>query len=129
MHTSLIEALKNGASSAVILGTDSPTLPPDMVMDAFYALDSSEVVFGPSEDGGYWLVGVAKPCPALFDGIEWSTGAVLWQSLAAAENAGYSTTTVGMWYDIDTSDELMRAKADLRSSDTHASRLLEAMEI
>lgn len=60
----------------VIVGSDIPDLGPEHVWKAFQALGRSDAVFGPSTDGGYWLIGLnrRRPAPRLFDGVRWSSG-------------------------------------------------------
>ena len=66
-----------GAERVVLLGTDSPNVPLIEVQEAFEHLKTSEVVLGPTEDGGYYLVGAAKKVPPIFSEIPWSTPDVL----------------------------------------------------
>src|SRR5262249_6231319 len=76
------EQLRTGAEAVVLLGTDSPTVPIDFIERAFQELESMGVVLGPATDGGYYLVGCARKLPPIFEGITWSTSAVLGQTVA-----------------------------------------------
>ena len=69
----MARALRLAGGPAVLVGTDIPDLSPAIVAQAFHALRSRDVVLGPAEDGGYWLVGVNDPALARFDGVRWST--------------------------------------------------------
>jgi len=69
----MARALRLAGGPAVLVGTDIPDLTPAIVAQAFRALRSHDVVLGPAEDGGYWLVGVNDPDLARFDGVRWST--------------------------------------------------------
>ena len=106
MHTALAQQLKTGASSAVLIGTDIPSLPTHHITQAFDLLREKDVVLGPSTDGGYYLVGFSRPAPETFLNIDWSTSSVLSQTIDQIENAGYSLGLVPPWFDVDTPEEL-----------------------
>jgi len=74
-----------GASKVVIIGTDCPGLTLGILGQAFAALNDHTLVLGPALDGGYYLIGLNRPCPFLFTGIDWGTSAVLTQTLALAQ--------------------------------------------
>ena len=89
-----------------MIGTDSPSLPCHLVAQAFGALGDSDVVLGPAADGGYYLIGVTRPHPGLFQGIQWSTSVVLSQTVARCRELGLRLATLPVWYDIDEIDDL-----------------------
>ena len=99
-----------GCQRVIIVGTDTPDLPVDYLHRAFDALTegSVDVVFGPSVDGGYYLLGLKSVPMVLFEGIPWSTGAVLTESMARADMAGIRTHLLPEWYDVDTAADLRR---------------------
>jgi rSAM/selenodomain-associated transferase 1 len=97
---------EQGASKVLVIGTDSPTLPKQILDDAFDALDEHDVVLGPSFDGGYYLIGLKATCPSLFEGIAWSTDAVAMQTVKAAQHAGLNLSLLPFWYDVDTFEDL-----------------------
>lgn len=104
----------------LILGTDSPHLPVSFLQEALDRLAAVDVVLGPAEDGGYYLIGLRAPQPSLFQGIAWSTSAVLAQTQARAEALKLTTFLLPPWYDIDTIADLNRLRAYLEStSDDH----------
>lgn len=105
----------------LILGTDSPHLPVAVLHQALNALNAYDVVLGPAEDGGYYLIGLTKPCPALFEGIAWSTGQVFVQTQTRARTLGLTTYLLPPWYDIDTAHDLRRLTADM-TADCPATR-------
>ena len=72
MRRAFAAAFRSGAGSVVMLGTDSPGLPGRLVRAAFRELRSAEVVVGPAADGGYYLIGLSRPCPALLTRMPWS---------------------------------------------------------
>jgi hypothetical protein len=94
-------AFAKGANRALIVGSDCPELDPDTIRAAFEALHTHEVVVGPSADGGYYLLGMRRLWPALFEGIEWSTAAVLEQTLDKACQLGLSVFHLQTLLDID----------------------------
>jgi hypothetical protein len=106
---------EDGASHVCLMGSDTPHLPPAFVTEAWGRLaDGADVVFGPAEDGGYYLVGLRAPFPALFSGIAWSTPDVLHQSVRAVQEAGLRAEKLPVWYDLDTSADIVRLRTDLR---------------
>src|SRR5581483_10768312 len=72
-----------------------------------------DVVLGPTEDGGYYLIGLRRDCPELFTGVPWSTPAVLRETLRRAGAAGLRAACLPAWFDVDTPDDLARLGASL----------------
>ncbi len=102
---------------AVVFGSDSPTLPMERLRSAFAILESgTEVVLGPAEDGGYYLIGATRPLPDLFAGIPWGTERVMEATLAAIERAGLRASLLPPWFDIDRPEDLARAYRDLEAA-------------
>lgn len=97
----------------VVLGTDSPTLPPALVDAAFEALDDVPCVVGPANDGGYYLLGARGAAPPVFDGMPWGTDAVLPRTLAALTAAGVRHRLLPFWYDVDRPADLALLRAHL----------------
>lgn len=95
------EAFDDAAESLVIIGADCPRLEAGILHRAFDALRASEVVFGPAQDGGYYLVGLRRPMPALFQGIPWSTDRVLAESLGVARARGHEPALLPTLPDVD----------------------------
>jgi len=93
--------LAGDARSAVIIGSDSPDLPVAILKRAFQRLKHHDVVLGPSVDGGYYLIGLRRALPALFEGVHWGTDAVFAQTLDAVARAGASLALLPIWYDVD----------------------------
>jgi rSAM/selenodomain-associated transferase 1 len=87
-----------------ILGSDAPSLPPELVRDAFHRLASQDFVLGPSMDGGYWLIGARIRAPELFERMEWSTPSVLPETLRRL--ADRRASLLPFWYDVDEADDL-----------------------
>ena len=101
-------ALGSGAGKVLIVGTDVPGLGAGDALEAMEALEDSDVVFGPSEDGGYYLVGMKEPHSILFERIAWSTPQTLRQSIDRARDAGLRYALTRTLRDIDTPEDLER---------------------
>jgi uncharacterized protein len=94
-----------GYERVIIIGTDCPELSSNLLKDAYRALDQSDLVLGPAEDGGYYLMGMNQFYPDLFVSIPWSTDQVLESSLDRAEAMGLDYDLLGILSDIDTLDD------------------------
>jgi rSAM/selenodomain-associated transferase 1 len=97
-----------GYPKVLAFNSDGPSLPSEYIYQAVQLLDSQDVVFGPSDDGGYYLVGLNEPQAQLFSDIQWSTPQVMEQSLARAEAENLRVTLLPEWYDVDTAEDLER---------------------
>lgn len=106
MSAAFASAFAAGARRVAIVGTDVPSCGREHVAEALRSLDDHDVVLGPTHDGGYYLIALDRPRPALFQSIPWSTPSVL---PATAERAGVLGLAVRMLdplRDIDTVDDL-----------------------
>jgi rSAM/selenodomain-associated transferase 1 len=101
MTEALSLLLTAGCQAAGLIGSDSPDLPVEQVDAAFSALAGHDVVTVPADDGGYVMIGSSRFCPEVFQGIDWSTGAVSAQTRQRAEQNSISFCEVGGWTDID----------------------------
>lgn len=123
LGTRLSEAFRRsfsgGARRVAIIGSDAPTLPPERIPEAFRHLDARDVVLGPAEDGGYYLIGIraaAWPAAAgLFGGIPWSTDEVLSATRSRLRRLELGSEMLAPWYDIDHPEDLARAATSLAS--------------
>jgi len=97
-----------GATAVVLCDSDSPTLPGRYIAEAFRRLDEADVVIGPCDDGGYYLIGMRRHTPRLFDGIPWSSTRVTQQTIDAAERLSLPVFLLEPWYDVDTAADLDR---------------------
>ena len=105
------------ATSAVIIGSDSPDLPSEYICEAFARLErGADVVLGPADDGGYYLIGLRVPQPRLLREVPMSTPTVLADTLALARELGLRVDLLPAWYDVDTVAELRRLAAALRAA-------------
>ena len=109
----------DGGGPVVLMDSDSPTLPPAYVREALRSLGgdyAADCVVGPAEDGGYYLIGLTRPEPELFQGIPWSTSGVLSATLAKAKEAGLSVRVLPSWWDVDEPADLDRLRASLHAA-------------
>jgi hypothetical protein len=104
-----------GYRQVIAFNSDGPSLPAEYIHRAITLLADHDAVFGPSDDGGYYLVGLKKLYPELFSDIEWSTPQVLEQSLAKAGQENLRVSILPEWYDVDTEADLIRLLQDIRT--------------
>ena len=104
-----LEGEENGR--ALLMGSDLPLLTPSHLEEALAALDTADVVFGPSEDGGYYLVGMKQLHPRLFEPGQWGRSAVLAETLKLAEREGLRPAVISPLPDVDTLADLERVRA------------------
>lgn len=92
-----------GHASAAVLNSDSPTLPPAFLVGMAAILDrpGDRAVLGPSTDGGYYVLGLKRMHPRLFQEIDWSTERVAEQTLARAREIDLPVEILPTWYDVD----------------------------
>jgi rSAM/selenodomain-associated transferase 1 len=109
------EILARGHDSAVVLNSDSPTLPTAFLVETAEVLaqPGDRAVLGPSTDGGYYLLGLKAAHRRMFDDITWSTERVAGETLQRAREIGLEVHILPAWYDIDDVDGLRRAEAEL----------------
>ncbi len=122
IQAAMVEAFQRGAERCVVMGMDTPHLGPSTLTSAFAALDQADACIGPSEDGGYYLVGVREPQPALFIDIPWSTPAVRSTTLQRASQAGLRLRELQLEVDVDDGEDLKALQAILRERPACAAR-------
>lgn len=109
-----------GAAAAIVIGTDSPTLPPAYLDRALARVFGVDVVLGPSADGGYYLIGLRHAWPELFQDIAWGSSAVLGETLDRARRLGLRVELLPPWFDVDTGADLDRLVASLTAATDRA---------
>jgi rSAM/selenodomain-associated transferase 1 len=97
------------AGSVVLIGSDCPGLTADILQSAFDALAGGDMVVGPADDGGYYLLGLTRPVLQVFEHIEWGTSRVLQQTLAAAAEVGLAAHRLPTLLDLDRPEDLIAA--------------------
>ena len=99
-------AFAQGAGRVVMVGCDCPQVDDDLLERAFSLLERNNLVLGPATDGGYYLIGLSRPAPELFQGPAWGTERVFEQTLGTAADLGLSHETVDRLSDIDRPEDL-----------------------
>lgn len=114
MKRALRDTLREGAERVVVMGSDHPTLPISFLRQGFRSLDDPRsLCVGPTEDGGFYLLGMTTVYPQLFDDMTYSHSEVFADTLARAEQTDADLTVLPEWYDVDTPQDLDRMLADL----------------
>ena len=119
------EAAAQGFAPFLVLGADSPTLPPEYARDALRALavGEADIALGGTEDGGYYLLGLSRPPAAeLFQEIVWSSAQVYQQTVANAARLGLRLAELPRWYDVDTAADLWRLQEELAKNEEARAR-------
>jgi uncharacterized protein len=128
LHT-IAELLGRGHQSAVVLNSDSPTLPTALLVETAEALarPGERAVLGPASDGGYYLLGVKAAHRRLFEDIPWSTDRVAQQTRERARELKIDVHMLPAWYDVDDIESLRRLHDELHHSRS-AERLSDSLE-
>jgi rSAM/selenodomain-associated transferase 1 len=106
MRDAFHEAFQQGCERVVIIGTDCPGLTADTLAAAFTALRRNDLALGPASDGGYYLIGLRRAIPQLFDGIQWGTDRVLLHTLQIAETLDLRCSLLERLDDVDRPEDL-----------------------
>lgn len=108
--------LSRGYERVVIMDSDSPTLPPHYLSQAFDVLsDGADVVLGPCDDGGYYLIGIKRPAPRLLREVHMSTPTVTAETIALAKEEGLKLISLPTWYDVDDAASLSRLRQEFET--------------
>ena len=114
LHQGMIDLLSAGHEGAILVNSDSPTLPLSILRDAVDATRRADcVVLSPALDGGYTLIGLSKPHARLFTDIPWSTSAVYDLTFRRAQEMKLPVVTVSGWYDVDDEASLRILEVEL----------------
>ena len=106
---SLRRATLANPSGALVVGSDAVGVPVDVLESAADHLDHGRAVIGPTEDGGFYLLGLPRtPEPGLFAGIPWSTEGTERATRNRLTEAGYEVESLPTWFDVDTVHDLVR---------------------
>ncbi|MCK5088106.1 MAG: TIGR04282 family arsenosugar biosynthesis glycosyltransferase [Melioribacteraceae bacterium] len=95
-------------NKVIIVGTDTPDLSADVINNAIDVLDKSDIVIGPAKDGGYFLLGMRKFYPELFQGIQYSTDTVFDETIKKINSLGLTFNRLNELQDIDTEGDLVQ---------------------
>ena len=108
MKNAFDKVFSTGAEKVIIIGSDIPDLTAEIINNAFAYLDTSDVVIGPSKDGGFYLLGMKIMHEELFEGIEYSTAKVFSETLSRLRELNLSCKLLPELQDIDTEEDLIR---------------------
>lgn len=107
LHHAIQTALHSDADRVIVIGADCPHLDTKTLTQAHQQLERHDVVLGPAEDGGYYLIGLKSPQEALFQDIPWGTDAVLAKTLQKVDAAGLKRKLLPTLSDIDYPEDLV----------------------
>lgn len=114
LHKGIADLLEAGHAGAILINSDSPTLPPGILEAAVAAvLRGDQVVLSPAIDGGYTLIGLSVAHRRLFDDIPWSTEAVFALTLDRVREIDIPVVILDPWYDIDDAASYAMLEAEL----------------
>jgi hypothetical protein len=113
--TTAEDLLACGYGSVCLIDSDSPTVPAAAFEQAIAELakPGDRIILGPSDDGGYYLIGLKRAHSELFANITWSTSTVLAETIAAARTANLEAVLLPLWYDVDDATTLDILTAEL----------------
>jgi len=117
LDNALSHYLARGYERVAIMNSDGPTLPVASLTAAFEELgNGADVVLGPADDGGYYLIGLKRPAPRLLREVRMSTPTVLADTLALAAEEKLAVALLPAWYDVDDVASLERLQAELANA-------------
>lgn len=100
------EAFRDGSREVIIIGADCPAITPAILADAFNSLKRHDLVLGPATDGGYYLIGLKRPCPELFRNRSWGSNLLLTETVRAASELFLKTSLLEELTDVDRPEDL-----------------------
>ena len=119
MRNAFIKAFSAGVKRVVLIGSDIPDMPAEYIAEAFEELKKCDIVLGPSQDGGYYLIGLSNKVPkAIFEQIDWGTKDVYGQTLSKIKHLRLKLYEIPEWFDIDTYEDLLQFQQRHISSET-----------
>ena len=109
------QLFQQGYTRVIVIDSDTPTLPTAYLVQALslIAAHQNDVVLGPTEDGGYYLIGLRQSHRELFERMPWSTSQVFPETRRRSEQSGLTVACTASWYDVDTPEDLERLMASL----------------
>ncbi len=107
MAAAFQNSFDSGVDKVAIIGTDCPDLKAEVLAQAFDQLSDRDLVLGPAKDGGYYLIGLRRSIPELFEGINWGTSEVCACTRAIAQNLNLSIADLPTLADIDLPEDLL----------------------
>lgn len=108
---------KDEHAHVILIGSDCAELETDHIKNAFEELKKVDIVIGPAKDGGYYLIGMSKFTPEIFDGINWSTSLVFDQTIEKVNELDASYSLLKSLNDVDTIKDWNRIKGKILGND------------
>jgi uncharacterized protein len=113
MRNALKKSFELSYESCVLIGTDIPTIKADYLKEAFLNLEKNDIVINPTEDGGYYLIGMKRDYPSIWNIKKYGTNTVIKDTILQIEKYGLSVKVGATCSDIDTKEDLMQLYEDL----------------
>lgn len=113
----IADRFAGGCDRLVVVGCDCPLMGPEDLSTALDRLARHDVVIGPATDGGYYLLGLSEPAPALFTSIDWGSSQVADQTRHRAREAGLTVAQLSARRDLDEYDDILAAVAAIGDDD------------
>jgi len=113
LEDAFVGGFRKGARRIVAIGTDCVEITEEIILEAFEALSEADAAIGPALDGGYYLMGLNRPCHSVFRGIPWSTDKTLRETLARLRGCGLNVRLLPPLMDIDTPEDLKADRSGL----------------
>jgi hypothetical protein len=131
MERAFRRAFSEGASRAVLVGSDIPDLTPKLLNDALALLSENGAVIGPATDGGYYLIGFRSETflPDIFRGVAWSTDTVFSRTMQIFERAHHKVSLLPPWRDVDAIDDLKDLMSRNRNGGFSESRTMNYLSL
>lgn len=104
MQNAFNHAFEEDFSKVVVIGSDSPDLPENFLRQVFRELDTHDVVLGPANDGGYYLIAFTRKgfLPEAFENVAWSSEKVFEKTISILKKHRQRVCLLPQWYDVDT---------------------------
>jgi rSAM/selenodomain-associated transferase 1 len=130
MKNALVHTFAEGFSKAALIGSDLPDLSADFLNLGLRALDKHQALLGPSDDGGYYLIGFSKDAflPEAFDNIAWGTDRVFTHTVKILKRHRRKLYVLPRWHDVDTLEDLKSLVARSRNTDFRNSRAFSFLQ-
>jgi hypothetical protein len=130
MHNAFNKCFLDGFHYVVVIGSDSPDLPQQIIQEAFQALNKSDAVIGPSYDGGYYLIGFCRESfiSGAFEGMAWGTDSVFGMTMRILKSAGIHVHVLPAWRDIDRPEDIAALVNDSEKNGFVRSRTISFLQ-